>query len=230
MAKYWLYSDIRDKVLRDLDLEAETFITPEEMLGYCNEAIDEVERQIHTLYEDYFLSRATIDLVAGTEEYALPDDIYAMKIRSAIYRNGNTVWPIKRIRDWRKFENYEVEKTSIPDNSRYGFFILNSNVGAPRILIAPTPNESGAFVKLWYIRNANEMVDESSVCDIPEAVNYIIQYIKKRCWEKEGHPNLQQAMMDLETEKATTLAVLSNMIPDNENEIEPDYRLYEEMV
>lgn len=229
MANYPTYAAIKAKIERDLDLEGEVFITPEEMLGYANEAIDEVERQIHQLCEDYFLTRATIALVGGTEEYALPSDIYAMKIRAAVYRNGTSVWKVERIRDWHKFEQYELEQTGLSSYVQYGFFIVNTTAGSPKMLLAPTPTESGAFLKLWYIRNANTLTDDNSVCDIPEAINYIMQYIKVRCYEKEMHPNLGKAMQDLEMEKQTTLATLSNMIVDNSNLIEPDLRLYDDM-
>ena len=84
--KYWTWAELKDKVQRDLDLEGEVFINETELLGYANEAIDEVERQVHTLYEDYFLTKAVISLVDGTEEYALPTDIYAFKIIHASFK------------------------------------------------------------------------------------------------------------------------------------------------
>jgi len=226
---YWTFAQIRDKVERDLDLEGENFITAEEMLGYANEAVDEVERQIHNLCEDYFLTRGTITLVNGQEEYALPTDVYAMKIRSIVYRLGTSVWKVERIRDWHKFEQYEVHQTTQGDQIQYGYFIVNPTAGAPRILLAPTPNEAGSVLKIWYIRNANTLVNDTDVCDIPEAVNYIMQYMKVRCYEKEMSPNLPKAAADLEMEKQTTLATLSQQVVDNSNEIEADYRLYDDM-
>lgn len=226
---FWTWSTIKAKVEADLDLEDEKFIPESELLGYANEAIREVSRQIHTLYEDYFLTRSTITLVSGTEEYALPSDIYAMKIRGMVYRNGTSVWKMKRIQDWRKFEEYEFDKTNQTQFSIYGFFLLNQTAGSPKILITPTPNENGAYVRLWYIRTANELTVDASVMDIPEAVNYVMQYVKMRCYEKELHPNLQKAIADVEAEKQTTLETLANMVPDVDNEIEADTRIYEEL-
>lgn len=226
---FWTWSQLKAKIEADLDLEDEKFIPESELLGYANEAIREVSRQVHTLYEDYFLTRTAITLVSGTEEYDLPTDIYAMKIRGMVYRNGTSVWKMKRIQDWRKFEEYEFDKTNLTQTALYGFFILNAVAGAPRILITPTPNENGAYVRLWYIRTANELTTDSSVMDIPEAVNYVIQYVKMRCYEKELHPNLQKAIADVEAEKQTTLETLANMVPDVDNEIEADTRIYEEL-
>lgn len=227
--RFWTFGEIKTKILRDLDLEGETFIQPDELLGYANEAIDEVERQIHTLYEDYFVTRSTITLVPGQEEYAIPADIYGLKIRQIIYRNGNQVWKLNRSKNWHKFGMYETEKANTTGTQEYSYFILNSVAGSPKILLSPTPTEAGAFIQVWYLRNANEMVDDTSVCDIPEAVNYVMAYIKMKCMEKELHPNLQKAMQDVEMQKADTLQALDEMYADNENNIEPDYSLYNSM-
>lgn len=227
--KFWSWADIKAKVERDLDLEGETFIQSAEMLGYANEAIDEVERQIHTLYEDYFLKKSTITLVPGQEAYSLPDDIYAMKIRQLLYRNGNQVWKLNRMKNWAKFGSYEAEKAVSSGTTQYGYFIVNSTPGSPELVLSPTPTEAGAYIQLWYIRNANELTTESSICDIPEAVNYVMAYIKMKCMEKELHPNLQKAIGDVEQQKEDTLKALADMYADNDDTIEPDYRLYSDM-
>jgi len=227
--KFWTFGEIRQKVERDLDLESETFITPEELLGYANEAIDEVERQILTLCEDYFLTRSTLSLVAGTEEYSLPANIYANKIRQIVYRNGQDVWKLRRIRDWEKFAVYESEKINTATNSHYGFFLLNSVAGSPKLLLAPTPAESGPYLQVWYIRNANELCLDTDICDIPEAVHYVMAYMKVRCHEKDMNPNLGKAVADLALQREDTLKTLAEMVPDNENTIEMDTRLYDDM-
>lgn len=226
---YWTWQEIRTKVERDLDSEDEVMVTEAELLGYANEAIREVERQLHKLCEDYFLKSAPITLVQGTESYDLPADIYAMKIRGLIYRNGSSVWQANRIRDWRKFVKYEAELTGTQNTKQYGFFISNATAGDPQLILSPTPQESGQYLKLWYIREANQLVDETSVCDIPEAINYVMQYMKVRYYEKENHPMLGKAVADLEQEKETTLAVMSSMVVDNENLIEVDTQIYDEM-
>lgn len=227
--KFWTWSEIKSKVQRDLDLEGETFITPTELLGYANEAIDEVERQIHTLCEDYFLSRGVITLAINQEEYDIPDDIYALKIRQIIYRQGTQVWKLDRLKNWHKLGYYEQEKANTTGTQQYGYFILNSVPGSPKILLSPTPTEAGAYLQIWYIRNANVLEADADICDIPEAVNYVMSYMKMKCMEKELHPNLEKAIMDVEKQREDTLKTLSEMYADNENDIEPDYRLYAEM-
>jgi hypothetical protein len=227
--KFWTYGDIKTKVERDMDLESEDFVTDAELLSYANEAIDEVERQIHTLYEDYFLTRGTITLIANQEEYSLPTDIYANKIRQIVYRNGSQVWKLDRVRDWSKFISYEIEKAYLSSTQYYGYFIINQTPGSPKILLTPTPTEAGNYLQIWYLRNANELTDETSICDIPEAVNYVMAYMKMKVARKELHPDMQNFINEVAVQQQETLKTLAGMYPDNENTIEADTRLYDDM-
>lgn len=228
MAKFYTWSEIKTKIEQDLDLEDEDFVRPAELLSYTNEAIDEAEAEIHGLYEDYFMSRSTIGLVSGTDQYSLPDDIYAHKIRRLVYDNGGRVYTVERIKDWHKFEEYSIQK-NYGTGEIYRYFILNSTPGEPKILLVPRATETGDVIQIWYIRNANRLEDDTDVCDIPEFINFIFQYVKVRVYEKEGHPNLPKAMQDLEQQRQQMVSTLAAMVPDAGNEIEADLSAYEEM-
>jgi len=82
---------------------------------------------------------------------------------------------------------------------------------------------------LYYIRNANRMIDDTSVCDIPEFVDFILQYMKFRCYEKESHPNLPIAMAALKFKRKNMNDTLANMVPDGEQELEQDTEFYRDM-
>lgn len=229
MAKFWTWAEVKEKVKRDLDIEAEVFVRPQELIDYANEAIDEAEAEIHALYEDYFLTKATISLVNGQSEYDLPSDIYAHKIRRIVYNNGASVYTVNRVKDWKKFEIKSIAD-NFSTSDLYQFFITNPAAGTPKILIVPEARETVADVlTVWYLRNANRIVDDSSIIDIPEFINYIFQKITCLVHEKEGHPNYQAAEMKLEQERQRMLGVLAQMVPDAENEIEMDTSFYEEM-
>lgn len=226
---YKTWGDIKTKIERDLDLEGEVFISENELLGYANEAIDEIEGHIHEMCEDYFLTRSPLTLVIGQENYDLPSDIFAMKVRGVIYRNGNETFKIERVKDWRKFEEYEFNKTGLQYNQLYKFMIINASAGTPQLLLTPAPQEAGQYIQVWYIRNANVLTDDSSICDIPESVNYVIKYVKMKVYEKELHPNLPKAMADVADERTSTYSKLASMVVDNSNEIEADFSHYQEM-
>lgn len=229
MSEYWTWQMIRDKVERDLDLQSEVFVDDVELLAYANEAIREAEAEIHDIYEDYFLSKAALTFVTNQEEYNLPADLYAHKIRRIIYKNGSKVYTIDRIKDWRKFEEYALENIN-KSSTTYNYFLLNSVPGSPQILLSPPGKENGAFATIWYLRKANRLVALTDICDIPEFINFVIQYIKVRVNEKEqGNPNLAKSITDLEQQRAQMTSTLSSMVPDAMNDLEPDLQLYTEM-
>lgn len=227
--KLWTWSELYTKVENDLALQSEDFVDQTELLGYANEAIDEAEAEILGLYEDYFLTRATITLVQGTEAYALPATIWGQKIRRVIYNNGTELYTVPRLRDWRKFENY-ADVNQYGQSTDYAYLITSETAGAQsKLVLVPPARENGAYITIWFIRNANELAADADVLDIPEAANFIMQYMKMRCYEKEGHPMTAKAQQDLEHQRQLMLSTLTTMVPDTENEIELDLSAYEEM-
>jgi len=227
--EYFTHLELKLKVQRALDLEDEIFITPTELLDYHNEAIDECEAEIHTLYEDYFLATEAISLVSGTDSYDLPATIYANKIRSIIYRNGSTIYTVKKLKPRDMFELLEVQD-QYPTTDWYRYFVLNNAAqAAPQINVTPTPNETLASgFRVYFIRNANKMESDTSVCDIPEFSMFIYNFMKMKCYEKEGHPNLPLAASAVENQRKLMQDTLSRMAADGETELELDLTMYSE--
>lgn len=226
---YKTWAQIKTAVEEQSDLQDEDFIQPTELMEYANEAIDYCESEILTIYEDYFLTKASLALVSGTSDYNLPSDCYAAKIRSIIYRNGSTVFPIKRIKDWNKFETIAFEQT-YPAINFYKYIITNPDTDGYVLTLYPAAQETSASnVTIWYIRNANRLTDDDSICDIPEFYSYIKQYIRVKCYEKEGHPNYESALGVLEAMKKQMVDTLSEMIPDGDNELPKDFSVYNDM-
>lgn len=226
--RYWTWGEIREKIMRDLDLEDETFITQDEMLGYGNEAVDEAESEIHTLYEDYFLKDEPLTLVSGTDSYDMPEDIYAMKLKELWYQNGSRVYEIKELKPSKRLGEFHLRAANPSAATTLDYFVKNSVVGSPKIVMVPAPQESGAYVTVWYLRNANRFLDDDSICDIPEFAEFVIQYVKVRCYEKEGHPNLPLALAALEQHRQQMNATLAQKSASGANEIEADFSHYEE--
>lgn len=228
-ARYWTYTELLAKVEQDLDLEGELFVQPTEMLGYANEAVDDAERIVKGAYSDYFLDKDTITLVSGTSEYSLPSRIYAHKLRRVIYRNGTRIYTIDRLRDWHKFEEYETNTVVGAGTWLYRYMIFNTTAGAPKILFTPSVGESGEYIHVWFIRQANRFVSGSDVLDIPEAANYVMQYMKTRCYEKEGHPMYGAAVAALAQAREDLEGDLAEMVPDADDSVEMDVSFYEDM-
>jgi hypothetical protein len=156
--KLWTFGEVRQKLERDCDLEDETFITRDELVGYYNEGIDAAEAEIQKLNEDYFLTSASIDLTLGQSAITLPTDIYAQKIRSLIFSNGSEMYEVSRIRGSKKF--IDLTDVNLYRTAEWYRYVLKNGTagGQSTILLVPPSRETlTAALTLWYIRNAQRI-------------------------------------------------------------------------
>lgn len=225
------YGELRQKVENDLDLQEETFISPTELMGYCNEAIREAAAEIHDLYEDYFLSAFPMTLVNNQAKYDLPPDLYAFKIREIVYAVGTKIYAIRRLKSSKKFE----ERATIllyGTADYYRYMITNIASEGPKIELTPTSKEdSVGNAVIWYIRDVAEVTQDSDFVDIPEFKNFIMAFMKYKCWSKEmaGSPP-DTVVAELEHERKLMIDTLTYMVADDDTEVEKDMSIYEDMV
>ncbi len=228
--KFYTWTEIWAKIQSELDLDDDDdFIDETEAMGYGNEAVDEAEAEILEAYSDYFLTRGEITLVSGTDEYVLPTTIYAHKIRGIVYYSGSNIYEVKRLRDWRKFLHYRLSRYQASSTEDYFYFIHNSTAGTPKIAFSPVPQESGQVMEIWFIRQANRFTTGADACDIPEFVSFVFDYMRERIEYKRaaGSPRHVLAKEKLEQTRQRMTDTLTTMVPDNDNEIEPDFSSYD---
>lgn len=221
--KVWTYEEAANKLSVELDLQEEKFVSPDELMGIFNDAIDEAEQTVLGLFEDYLLAEQTYTLVPGQDRYSMPDDIYANKIRYLWFNDGMYRYQIKRTRA-------NILPFADIANSRYSFQIQHRQPSEGiTIKLSPSVTHSGPYMNMQYIRNANRIVDDSSIFDIPEAMNFIFAYVKVRIMTKESNPLLQVALADLEAQRGYLQNTLKSMTVDEDNEIVPDLSFYEDL-
>ncbi len=175
--KIWTYSEMKNKLEMDLDLEDETFIAPNELIGYFNEALTESESEMITLNQDYFLTKFYVPVVQGTQLYALPKNIFANKIRGLMYQNGSIIYPVKQIRRRDKFELIGlIEQYGVSD--WYGYLLVNNNPGQAILQFEPNMRDTAVLsptaslftpLILWFVRNCARVPLLAEYCN-PEVV------------------------------------------------------------
>jgi hypothetical protein len=226
------YSEAKTKIEQDLDLEDEVFIQDPEMLAYFNDALREAEKEVLTIYEDYLLAKTYLPLVLNQSAYSLPTGIMANKIRGIVYSQSDIVYEITRIRDKRKFLEIELLKNANPTDY-YKYYVLNESTTGIQIELVPASKEtSSTNVIVHYIRKVDAVVDDTDIVDkdIPESIDFVYAYVKARCKQKEnGGVMPQDAAAELEQQRKMLVDTLTDMIPDDDNEVIKDMTFYEEM-
>jgi len=267
-------AQLRTRVQADLDLEDETFIIDSDINSWINEAIKKAEAEIHTLYEDYFLTETEVTLVTtnaeptdtddvedswpNTQFYQYPSDIYANKIRKIVYVNdsNSSTHEVRRVKNLIAATERDVYDTTSnpvlewsPYNGAWSYEYIDDpedpaiTVSVPRTINAttgevlpgkairlfPKVGRSGKL-KIWYIRNAKQLIADTDVCDIDEFERYVLQSVKTECFFKDGDPRAIQSKQLEEQLKQDMINTLSNMVPDNNDEIPMDFSFYNDVL
>lgn len=224
---YFTGTQLESRVRTDLDLLDEPAVSQAEILNYINEAVDIAEANIHTLYEDYFLNKAALSLVAGTQEYSLPSDIYSDKIRAIVYHNGTEIYQVKRIRGMNVFRDLkDIDQFGSADRYRYILYNASAAAGV-KISLYPTSRETSSTVMtIWYIRNATRLSAIGDTCDIPEWTPFIVSYVKMKCIMKLRDRDPQMYISEMENLKMEMITALENRVPDDDDKIPMDMDHY----
>lgn len=221
------------KIERDLDLEEEEFIQPDEMTEYINDAISIIEAHLIKLglQDHYYLSSTSLNLVDGQADITLPSNIYEGNIKEIVYSNGSTIYRVLPLKETATLE--EIQLLNLNASTEYYQYRLrtDSAAGDYVLQLVPTAYETATGVlKMDYYRDAARVSADADLVEVPVvALQYLYQYVKVKVYEKESHANYPSAVAELEKLEALMLATLQGQTSDNENnKIEFDKSFYED--
>jgi hypothetical protein len=211
--QYLTLKQVRDKVLREHDLQEETFITPDEIDSYIRDAIDLAETIILGLYEDYFLVKTEWLPITASNE--LPTDIYANKLRKVTVRTNS-----------QDEFGIQLHKNNHLSPCKTGYNIFHNTNQKPQLVFENLDAEFTEY-QLVYTRNANRPTLNADLIDMPEvANNFVIQYAKVRCYQKERDPLAMDAKQELALIRESMIDTLSNMVDDGTEILKADMSFY----
>lgn len=216
------YSTVAAEVEVDLDMQDDDAVTPNELMQYFNAAIRDAAAIIQLLYEGYFLKSDLVSLVLGTSSYALPADLYALKIVKVFYSNGARKYEVPRL-------NLE-EITESQAGDDYGWNPEATTAGAAtKFVIYPAAAATEATtMRRWYIREPKVITTGTDVIDIPEFISFIKAHTKVSAAVKLAHPNLPFWMQEREKEEQRMRNTLKTMVLDGASAITGDMSFYDD--
>lgn len=224
---------IREKVMLELDLMSQTgsyvkgtaFIKPTEIDGHIQDSVKLISSYIHNLYEDYYMTIQNYNLVSGTQDYALPTNIYVNKIRRIIYNNGANKYKITRL------TNID-DIPYIADSDYYKYMLVNNGLVDVLRLYPKAYETSANTMQVYYCRRPKELVNDTDFLDIPEEFdNVVISDVKYRCLAKEPeNPMLNVVKATRDEQLGQMIQTLSKRVPDDQTDIRPDISFYEDSI
>lgn len=72
-------------------------------------------------------------------------------------------------------------------------------------------------------------IQTATLLDIPEYYEFVMQWMKVRCVEKEGDPRYEAMVAELQSQRKMLVDSLTEMVEDNDTEIQGDYAHYLEL-
>lgn len=215
------WAEIKAEIQAEYDLSEETFVDAAELLQYANSSIEDIEKEIHTIHDKYFHAETSLSLVQGTQEYSMPTDIFANKITGIYYNDGVTKYEIKEIKDLR-------EVIDVDSDDDYRYKIINSTAGGVKIKLYPASRETSSNVVVFYRRRIKLFTQDSDVLDVPEAKEFIKQYVVDKCANKERMTPDAPESAALGRKRKALLDSLENMIDDDNTDLHINTDFYEE--
>jgi hypothetical protein len=109
-----------------------------------------------------------------------------------------------------------------------GVYQLASSLANALANLPITLTTSGTgFVDVTVVVTQNIL--NALLVDIPQFANFILAWVKARCLDKDGDPRLIRQEQMVTQQRKQMVDTLAEMVPDLDNEIEPDFSSYQEM-
>lgn len=235
------FSELKADVLKNLDMDEETFIQDSELVDRFNDALEEMEAVYMNQNQEYFITEGKLinqltpviqyGLVSGQRDYFLPQNMYGLKIREIVYRaNDNEIFIIPQQRGINKFAYMEVIDSQNIGKDYYRYVLINPSASeGMKLRLNPTPLETGDFVKIFYIRQAERIPYDytgNEVIDLPMFYGYFKAAVSYRLALKEGHPRLVELKEDWLRQKELMQNTTAEKTASDENEITADLSSY----
>ena len=153
---------------------------------YLNEGQEELARRLQRIKEDYFVTDYTVPYVNGVSEYALPEDIYAHKVRKVAYIENDIFTVLEKVsfNDYINYSSPVIAGGAYP----YGYYLVeksNPDVKSSvkrsvRLILIPTRGLQNVMgLTVYYIRQVTPMAMDTDTPDIPGTEAYLEAYTRR---------------------------------------------------
>lgn len=194
MARTRTLAQLRTEALQIADMENSSFVgtaTGGEVDRYLNEGISELyDLILESAGQEWFLKTSTVNVVAGTQTYALASDMYVLKGMD-LDTGGGSVPLRPYMFDERHVGNtpgWQSARGWVYDLVRYrvyGDHDAATGVYTPRVRFTPEPTGSHT-VTVWYVPHAPVLDADTDVWDgFNGWEEYAVVFAAIRMMEKE---------------------------------------------
>jgi hypothetical protein len=167
-------ADIRTEVRRRADMDGSSFVTDAEVNGYANRAGGALHDILTTVYEDYFMTSASVVLpyvplvgppLTETNIYPLPSDFF--KMRGLDYQVETSAWTTVPKFNFAERNKWQRMPSRMLDDRFRAYQITGSHL---RIL--PEDQSQGTY-RLWYLTSYQALASDGDA---------VSQWVENQGW------------------------------------------------
>lgn len=225
------WGQLKTEIYQEDDLAEEVFASASEIVGYINDGLRSIEKEIHAMggwkyFEDFVQMQTQI----GQTAYDLPTNIYANRIIGFFNTTkGDEILPIKHVSsvvslNGKTGDTFQYKIFNTPILADINGAVIS---GGPKIYLYPAPNDI-YNLSLFFIRRVSEVVDDNSIIEIPEGREFLKAYVIERTLNKERLNQDAQESPRTAQLRAQLIASLSGMLADENNQMSVDSGFYNE--
>jgi hypothetical protein len=167
-----IVSDIVTRVQRQFGDEASVQIDSNDIMRWINDGANKLAQE-----QDILQATGVMSSVAGTNSYALPSDLLA--VRTMYYNN-------KKLKFLKRTEYDEYINSTDPDEIQVGTSFLYTQWG-PNYVLYPKPDTSIANgIKLFYIQRPTKVTTTADQCPLPEEYHpRLVEYCLQQAYQTD---------------------------------------------
>ena len=163
--------NIRNHTRHYLDESTQADWLDADLTRIINENYHRLVTAIVEVYEEYYMTEATADTVANQQEYALPSDFFKIRRVELNYDISSSNSSFSRCLPINMDEiryNLGNANTSVTVVRNPSYYVQGSLIG-----FIPIPTNAGdEAIKIWYIKQKTDLVDDGDTIDIPYPDRY----------------------------------------------------------
>lgn len=170
MASLVTLGDLKTRIRRQADMEFSAFIQDAELVAMINDSCQDLYDMLIQAGELYKITSTTINVVPGTDTYALPADFY--KLLGVDWSIGNNDWVTMRKREFAERNNFSRTPSFFRTNGVLEYILFGDS-----LQFSPQPT-SNATVRVYYAPAMTILVNDADTFD---AINGWESYVIADC-------------------------------------------------
>jgi hypothetical protein len=180
-------ADVRTMVRDRLDEATARFWTNAQLDSFINEATRDIARRGEVLQ-----TTSDITVVGGTQEYTMPTNV--VRVHRVEHEDSSSMVTPLEYRDFNNMDAVWSTQQKNVQSTRPYWFTLWGYPPNLKIVLYPTPSESGDTIRVFYYQMPAAVTTDGGTVPVPQGwEDLVVMYAEYVALRKDADPRWQEA-------------------------------------